>query len=170
MTPFTILCLSNELKKILEENNIKNYSPAYGGESVGLDLYNTGEDVHYLSSGTLHHNTDYSNEKKFKQFIHTGLRVAIPKGFCGLILERGSITKTALKIRAGVIDPGYTGEILINAINLSSYEFTIKHGAKTPFQLIIVPANINFKTVSIAEYTEATQNSKRNEGRIGSSD
>ena len=44
------------------------------------------------------------------------------------------ITKTPLKVRAGVIDRGYTGEIFVNAVNVSQNEFTLQQHQKLPFQ------------------------------------
>lgn len=46
--------------------------------------------------------------------VHTGIAVKIPDGFVGLIFPRSSISKKhlALTNSVGVIDSGYTGEIL----------------------------------------------------------
>jgi len=102
--------VNSNLKEILKEKNIESYIPAYMGESVGLDLYTTN-DVSVTPS------TFITGERGAT--IPTGLHIALPHSYAGLILERGSVTKTPLKVRAGVIDPGYTGEIFVNAINVS---------------------------------------------------
>ena len=94
----------------------------------------------------------------------------MPAGWVALIQERGSITKTPLKVRAGVIDPSYTGEVFVNCVNLSTKPWEIPQASKLPFQLVIVRASTNFKHVSPEEYSELTQSSTRKHGMIGSSD
>lgn len=47
--------------------------------------------------------------------VRTGLSIAIPKGYFGLIKERSSWAMKGLAITGGVIDCGYTGEILVVA-------------------------------------------------------
>jgi len=45
----------------------------------------------------------------------TGLAMEIPKGFCGLIFPRSSVSKMNLSLAncVGVIDSGYRGEIIL---------------------------------------------------------
>ena len=80
---------NEKLSKTLESNNVKDYVPAYEGESAGLDLYNSGEDTTIMPS--------LSNIKGV--MISTGLHVFTPKGYVTLIKERGSVTKTPLKVQ-----------------------------------------------------------------------
>ena len=44
-----IYCNDN-LKDVLDDNDIEEYVPAYGGESAGLDLYNAGSDITIMPS------------------------------------------------------------------------------------------------------------------------
>ena len=99
---------NHDLKNTLQANEVESYAPAYGGESAGLDLYNSGPSI------TIKPVSDFSYQNKI--LIPTGLRIIVPEGYVALIQERGSITKTPLKVRAGVIDRGYTGEIFVNAV------------------------------------------------------
>tara|TARA_Y100001938_G_scaffold102266_1_gene139732 strand:- start:393 stop:983 length:591 start_codon:yes stop_codon:yes gene_type:complete len=190
------ITLSAPLRAILIANNINpnNYKPAYDGESIGLDLYNTGSRIPIKPIG----NRSNSNDKilayclrkqdmllerltwsdlpltwrtnKAKILMPTGIRAIIPPGYGGFIEERGSITKTPLKIRAGVIDPGYTGEIFVNMINTSSLPFYLEAGAKSPFQLVIKKVTTSFNIVSDIEFERLSTNSNRKENKIGSSD
>ena len=161
------------------------YRPAYSGGSVGLDLYNAGPTKTIPSASTnykvspdypyreLHNDpVEAGNrfKKVFKQLIPTGLRVAIPHGWVGIIQERGSVTKTGLKVRAGIIDPGYTGEVFVNCVNLGVHDHEIPANTKLPFQLVVVQANAHFAPVSQEEYDLLTTESSRKEGKIGSSD
>ena len=87
-----------------------------------------------------------------------------------MIKERGSIAKTPLKIRAGVIDSGYMGEVFINCVNTGQDVYTIYEKAKLPFQIIVVKCDNDFKVISNKEFDDLTNNSKRKSGSIGSSD
>ena len=164
------ICLSEELKSILNKNDIdpSEYVPAYGGESAGLDLYNCGATIHIPSAS--HKTIIYDDTKKFKNLIPTGLRISVPKGYVALIQERGSIIKTPLKVRAGVIDSGYTGEVFVNCINTGESTHTFFKNSKLPFQLIVVKCDNIFNEVSEEEYLNLTISSLRKEGNVGSSD
>ena len=114
-----IYCNDN-LKDVLDDNDVEEYVPAYGGESAGLDLYNAGSDITIMPSS--------SNKKG--GMISTGLHVFTPRGYVTLFKERGSITKTPLKYRAGVVDEGYTGEIFVNLHNVGTTAQFIEPGQK----------------------------------------
>jgi dUTP pyrophosphatase len=156
------LYINDQLKNILNDKNIdvKDYIPAYNGESAGLDLYNTAP-TFFIRPTT---------ESSQKVLIPTGIKVHIPKGYVGLIQERGSITKTPLKVRAGVIDTGYTGEIFINCVNVSNDDWKMSKGQKMPFQLIVVKCDNEFSVISEEEYLNLSKASQRKEGMVGSSD
>ncbi len=158
--------LNENLRNILLQNDINpdsDYTPAYGGESAGLDLFNSGEEivVPTINSDNFHHT---------KILIPTGLKMSIPKGYVALVQERGSVTKTPLKVRAGVIDSGYTGEVFVNCINTGNENYTITKGNKLPFQIVVVKCENQFEVVSDDEYLDFTSSSRRKEGQVGSSD
>ena len=151
--------------------DVKDYTPAYNGESAGLDLYNCGDN--YSITPTSYRNVtidDQYNKKKFKVLIPTGIKLSVPNGYVALIQERGSITKTPLKVRAGVIDSGYTGEVFVNCINTGAKEHMVKFGEKLPFQIVVVKCDNDFQVVSEEEYLDLTSTARRQEGQVGSSD
>ena len=150
-----------KLNKVLQQNNIKSYGPSYGGESAGLDLYNCGSDVIIKSI--------HNNESQ-KTLISTGLRMIVPKGYVALVQERGSITKSSLKVRAGVIDSGYTGEVFVNLVNLSENDKIIYEGEKLPVQIVTVKCDNHYECISEEEYINLSSDASRKEGKIGSSD
>ena len=78
-----------------------SYKPAYDGESAGLDLYNAGPEIKIFGRNKW---VAFGEEPTL---VPTGVKIALPSNTVGLIKERGSIVKTGLFIRAGVIDPGY---------------------------------------------------------------
>lgn len=184
------MLLSTPLQQALTADNIaiENYRPAYNGESVGLDLYNAGPTIVIPPVGKLldfarlvgdstlaNYQTwldipESARKAIFKRLVPSGVKAVIPRGYAGIIMERSSITKTPVKLRAGVIDPGYTGEIFINMVNLSDVTYVLEQGQKTPFQLIIYKVTPNFVTVDAEEFQRLTSTSMREEGQIGSSD
>lgn len=76
-----------------------------------------------------------------RQLVPTGLRVAIPAGYAGLVLPR-----SGLALRAGVtvlnapglIDSGYRGEIGVLLVNHGAEPVTIGRGERIA-QLVIQP-------------------------------
>lgn len=154
------------LKAVLELNGIdpSNYGPAYGGESAGLDLYyaNLDEDLFI-----------YPNATTFTAkpiLIPTGVHIALPRDRVALVLERGSVSKTDLKVRAGVIDAGYSGEIFINCINAGSEKHRIVTGSKLPFQLLVVPVFNIYQLCDEETFKRLVETNKRGSGALGSSD
>jgi dUTP pyrophosphatase len=69
--------------------------------------------------------------------VPTGISMAIPEGYVGLIWDKSSIAiKNGIKTMGGVIDAGYRGEVLVGVINLSDKEYTFEKGHKVT-QMII---------------------------------
>ena len=169
---------SVELIKTLIANDILlvDYKPAYDGESVGLDLFNASDKRFSIPpmTMTLPTTEDLTRQafekSQVKTLIPTGVRIALPRNHVALLRERGSITKTPLICRAGVIDPGYTGEIFVNMVNTSSEYFIIEPHSKLPVQLLVVPALTDFEHVTQSKYKELTAEAARGTGMIGSSD
>lgn len=65
-----------------------------------------------------------------RQLVKTGIKMAIPKGYAGLVWDKSGIAKQGIRTMAGVIDSSYRGEILVNLINLSNNIYTITPGQK----------------------------------------
>ncbi len=73
--------------------------------------------------------------------IHTGLAVAIPQGYVGLIYARsGLATKRGLAPanKVGVIDADYRGELMVSLHNHGTEPQTLEHGDRIA-QLVIMP-------------------------------
>lgn len=165
-----VITFSNTFKELQAEQIIpSSIMPAYNGESSCIDLYYAGKEKMNIPSALQYPQLTES----WKSLIPTGLFIALKPSQTALILERGSITKTTLKVRAGVIDPGYTGEIFVNAINLhQAQQYILTPGMKLPFQLLVVHHDNDFVEVTQEEYkTLASSRSfLRKHGSVGSSD
>lgn len=173
--------LSEDLRFILNEKGIdpSEYKPAYGGESAGLDLYYTGKNEVVIDNTSLY---EMSIGSKNKVLLPTGVHTALETDMVALILERGSISKSTLVKRAGVVDAGYTGEIFVNLVDIGTpmlagenkvihtSKTKIKPGDKLPVQLVVVPVNNNYNVVSDEEYESLIASASRKEGSVGSSD
>lgn len=71
--------------------------------------------------------------------LPTNIAVAIPEGSFGLVIPRSStLWKLGLLVSHGMIDPGYRGEVMIVAKNLSSRAVTIQEGDRIA-QLLVLP-------------------------------
>lgn len=76
-----------------------------------------------------------------KMLIKTGLCVAIPSGYVGLIWDRsGLAAKNGLTCLGGVIDSGYRGEIGVVLCNLGSEEFKVERNMRIA-QMLIQPVH-----------------------------
>ena len=69
--------------------------------------------------------------------VPTGIAMAIPSGFVGLIWDRsGMAANYGIKSMGGVIDSSYRGEIKVILHNLTSTPFTIEKGMRIAQMLI----------------------------------
>lgn len=69
--------------------------------------------------------------------IPTGIAVAIPKGYVGLIWDKSGVAiKGGIKTLGGVVDAGYRGEVMVGVVNLSSELYVFESGHKVA-QMII---------------------------------
>lgn len=103
--------------------------PAYGSaDAAGADLYAlTGGPVVIGPGETA--------------LIHTGLALAIPQGYVGLVYARsGLATKQGLAPanKVGVIDADYRGELMVSLHNHSGGPRTVEDGDRVA-QLVIAP-------------------------------
>lgn len=167
MTAIKIKLTKNLIEKLSAQgiDPFEDYKPAYGGESVGLDLYYAGN-----TTLTLEGRYDRTNNQNDKVLIPTGVHIALPLGYVALVKDRGSISKTNLVRRAGVVDPGYTGEIFVNLAVLNGEKCIIKPGDKLPVQLVVVKAETNYEVVDDDTFSKLTSDASRGDGKVGSSD
>lgn len=98
-----------------------------------------------------------------KEIIPTGLKIAVPEGYAGLIWDRsGMAAKHSLTTMAGVLDSGYRGEIKIVIINLGKEAVQITKGMRVAQMLVQPVLNMEIEEVEELEDTE------RGDGGFGS--
>lgn len=98
------------------------------------------------------------------KLIRTGIAIQFPEGYGGLLRDRSSVaTKRGLFVVAGVIDNGYTGEILVALHNSHEGFQTIYKGDKIA-QLLLIPT-VDFP---VEEVEEISSSDGRNANGFGS--
>lgn len=73
--------------------------------------------------------------------VPTGLELAIPFGYAGLVWDKSGLALQGIHRLAGVVDAGYRGEVKIVLTNLSQTPFVITSGMKIA-QLLIQPVEM----------------------------
>ncbi len=99
------------------------------------------------------------------KLLHTGIAVAIPEGYVGLICARSGLSVKeglAPANKVGVIDADYRGELMVALHNHSQEERKVTQGQRVA-QLLIMP-------VTQGEFTEVSSlsSTERGEGGFGS--
>ena len=97
-------------------------------EAAGADLYACLDEAVTIAPGQT-------------VLIPTGIALAIPTGFVGLVYARsGLATKRGLAPanKVGVIDSDYRGELLVSLYNQSSQDQTVEPGERVA-QLVLSP-------------------------------
>lgn len=136
--------------KKLKENAIL---PTYGSAmAAGADLYACVEEAVTIEPGKT-------------AFIPTGLSMALPDGYVGLIYARSGLAckrDLAPANKVGVIDSDYRGEFIVALHNHGEKAQTIAHGERIA-QLVIAPV-----VQGIFSETESLDATERGAGGFGS--
>ena len=99
--------------------------------------------------------------------VNTGLAINLPEHCAGFVLPRSGLStkhKITLINSPGLIDPGYTGELLIPLINHSDSDYEIKSGDRIAQLVLINTHSVDFKIVN------TLPESDRSSGGFGSTD
>ena len=103
-----------------------------------------------------------------RQLVPTGVHVAIPPGYVGMICPRSGLAHnyglTVLNA-PGIIDAGYTGEIKVNLHNTEDRAVVLPSGARIA-QLVIAPiADAHLVQVDTLGATERGENGHGSTGQ-----
>ena len=69
--------------------------------------------------------------------FRTGLHVKLPKNTAGILMSKSGLFVNHDITSTGLIDEGYTGEIIVKLINHGDQDYEVQHGDKIS-QLVIV--------------------------------
>lgn len=91
--------------------------------------------------------------------VSTGIKVAIPEGYVGLLWDKSGISLKGVHRLAGVVDSGYRGEVKVVMVNLGKEPFVIEKGMKIA-QLLIQKVT----EVKVTESEELDETSRGDNG------
>ena len=94
--------------------------------------------------------------------VPTGIALAIPRGFVGLIWDKSGISLKGVHKLAGVVDAGYRGEVRVVMANLGPAPYEIQAGMKIA-QMLVQPV----QETKIVE-ADSLDGTSRGEGGFGS--
>lgn len=98
-----------------------------------------------------------------RRLIATGIKVAIPAGYAGLIWDRsGLAAKQGIHVLAGVVDSGYRGEVKVVLKNLGEADLAVTRNMRIA-QMLVQPV-----AAAVLEFTDELDPSARGAGGFGS--
>ena len=96
--------------------------------------------------------------------LHTGLHVQLPHGTAGLLVSKSGLNVKHGITSTGLIDEGYTGEIMVKLYNNSDESYLVQAGDKIS-QLVIIP--VLYEDIHIMNSLD--ENTERGDKGFGSS-
>ena len=99
--------------------------------------------------------------------VNTGIAINLPQQCAGFVLPRSGLStkhKITLINSPGLIDPGYTGELLVPLMNHGNKDYDIKAGDRIAQLVLVNTHNVDFKLVDSLPETD------RSSGGFGSTD
>ena len=116
---------------------------------AGLDLYSM-EDVTLIAGRSA--------------IIHTGVHIQLPHGYGGLLVSKSGLNVLHDITSTGLIDEGYTGEIVVKLYNHGSENYNIKKGDKIT-QLVLIP--VAYEDVEIVDSLDSSERGSNGFGSSG---
>lgn len=117
------------------------------GTDAGIDLKTPVDDIIIPHKSTV---------------IHTGVHVELPHGYAGLLVSKSGLNTKHGITSTGLIDEGYTGEIVVKLYNNSDNLFTVHEGDKIT-QLVLFP--VSYEPLDVVDSIDGGE---RGDGGFGS--
>ena len=96
--------------------------------------------------------------------VHTGLHVQLPHGTAGLLVSKSGLNVKHGITSTGLIDEGYTGEIMVKLYNHSDSDYLVNAGDKIS-QLVVIP--VLYEDIQFKNFLD--ENTERGDHGFGSS-
>lgn len=116
---------------------------------AGLDLY-------AMETKTI-------NARGFCTF-RTGVHAEIPEGCAGVLISKSGLNVKNSITSTGLIDEGYTGEIMVKLYNHGFTDYKVERGTKIS-QLMIVP--VRYVEVEVVDSLSKTERGDKGFGSTG---
>ena len=124
--------------KVMIEDGVKLPTRAHK-QDAGADLYSP---------------VSITVEPHSSAVIDTGVHIAIPDGFCGLLVSKSGLNVNHDITSTGLIDAGYTGSVRVKLYNQGNTPYHINTGDKIS-QIVIIPVALcDFIQVDTLDDTE----------------
>lgn len=132
-------------------------------------LYDPGayplERAHPTDAGLDIRTPEHIHIKPFSSaVIRTGVHVQLPSGTCGMLVSKSGLNVNCGVTSTGLIDQGYTGEIVVKLYNHSPDTHDIEKGDKVS-QLVIVPCR--YEPVEPVDALDASERGAAGFGSTG---
>lgn len=95
--------------------------------------------------------------------FHTGVHVELPHGTAGLLVSKSGLNIKHGITSTGLIDEGYTGEIMVKLYNNSDSNYFVHDGDKIS-QLVVIPVMYE----DVEEVDRLTEGTERGANGFGS--
>jgi len=147
------ICFTDNAIKVLQHHglSVHEYLKFNGN---GLDLYNIGNDL------IIHSRSKWIESGENPTVVPLGMRLDVPPGFVGMIVEKSGIVKSGLMVRDSIVFSGRSEEIMVNLVNVGERDVQIQAGSKLPLQLLIVPCYNAFQQVHYQDFIGSSNDSK----------
>jgi dUTP pyrophosphatase len=120
------MSISDKFRIVRMNDNAKIPTRATPG-SAGYDLYSSEESIILANN---------------RNVVKTGLKIEIPKGYCGQVWPRsGFSVNSGIESGAGIIDSDYRGELMVVLYNHSLSNFKIEKHMRMA-QLLLVKIDL----------------------------
>ena len=96
--------------------------------------------------------------------LHTGLHVQLPHGTAGMLVSKSGLNVKHGITSTGLIDEGYTGEIMVKLYNHSDSDYLVNAGDKIS-QLVVIP--VLYEDIQFKNFLD--ENTERGDHGFGSS-
>lgn len=96
--------------------------------------------------------------------IDTGIHIAIPEGYAGLLVSKSGLMVNAAVLTTGLIDSHFRGSIKVMVFNHGVYPLFVKKGQKIS-QLVLIP--VATPKVEIVDSLDETDRGENGFGSTG---
>lgn len=133
--------------KVMLDDGAKMPTRAHSTDA-GLDIYSNQDKIVYANSSAI---------------FHTGVHIELPPCTVGMLKSKSGLNVNYGIVSEGVIDEGYTGEIVVKLYNHSNEDYWVTKGDKIT-QLVVMP--VLYKELELVDSFEKTD---RGDDGFGSS-
>lgn len=96
--------------------------------------------------------------------IHTGLHVQLPHNTAGLLVSKSGLNVKHGITSTGLIDEGYTGEIIVKLYNNSDEDYLVRAGDRIS-QLVVIP--VHYEDIHFRDSLDETERGNHAFGSSG---